>query len=160
MQHKPILSALSISAAVAVLTVSLGNPALADGGDDGNFHIHVDHRDDWHDNRREHWREQRREHWREQRREHRREHRRDGEEDHGRRWRDRGEGERDGAWYRGEHLREGEFRVLSNWRTYNLPRPPYGQYYVVVDHDRVLRVDSNMMTVMDEVGLINGLLNN
>lgn len=158
MKRNAILSALSITATAAALTLSLGAPARADGGDDGYYH----HDRGYRDHGRDHWR---------------------GEDEGHRNWHDgcppgliaaggrcfapgqyrRAERERHReehrGWRRGEHLRDGDYRVLSDWREYRLPRLPYGQRYVLVNGNQVLRVDRNTMTVLAEVGLLNALLN-
>ncbi len=154
MKRKTILTALSISAAAAVLTLSLGNPALADDGGDGHYRSDAGQRDHGRDN----WRKQQRAY------------RRGGEEDQRGYYRNRNGdeyhrehrdyGERSSNWYRGERLRDGDFRALTNWRAYHLPRPDADERYVIVNNDRVLRVNRNTMTVMAEVGLLNALLNN
>lgn len=112
MRRKYILSALSISVAAAALTLSLGNPALADGRDDGHYRTHAVQRDFWRDYWRDSGREQRRDQWREQRREHWR-----GDEEHRGDWWRRRDGEdveRDGAWYTGQHQPGGIFGLLSD----------------------------------------------
>lgn len=157
MKRKTLLTALSTVAVAGALALSLGSPARAD--DDhgrGHGYDHARHAD-----RDGHW---------DHDRGHRNWHRGCPPgliADHGRCY-PRGqyrhvERDRDHdryVWHRGERLRRGDYRVINNYSYYHLPRPGYGERYVIVNNDRVLRVNSNTLAILGEVGLLSALLNN
>ena len=153
MKRNRLFTVLSSAALAGALATSLGSPAFADH-DHGRGHGHGYDR---HAGRDGHW---------------------DQDRGHGRDWHrgcppgliaDRGhcippghyrraDRDRDHHWRRGERLRRGEYRYINNYDAYHLRRLPRGERYVIVNN-QVLRVNSNTLTVLGEVGLLNALLN-
>lgn len=60
-------------------------------------------------------------------------------------------------WRRGDRIGGRDYVIIHDYRRYRLPPPPDGTVYVI-SGGQLLRVDSNTLTILGIVGLMNNLL--